>query len=209
MEPEGGSRDGEARLLELARSGNGDAFDQLVALNQDRIYGLLARLVGREEAEDLAQECFLRAWRALATFRGGAAFHTWLYRIALNLARSEGRSRKRRREFEVPAAALAAVREGPEGPEGAEMDCDGFEMPAVEARPEHAAEARERSELVQAALAGLSAENREVVVLRDVEGLDYDQIAPLVGASREAIKSRLHRARGELARQLRRMGCEL
>ena len=99
----------EARLLALARSGDSEAFDRLVELHQDRIFGLLLRLTGSvEEAEDLAQECFLRACRALDQFQGGSAFYTWLYRIALNLVRSGRRSDRRRRAKEVPMAVVAA-----------------------------------------------------------------------------------------------------
>jgi RNA polymerase sigma-70 factor, ECF subfamily len=196
----------EARLLAAARSGSSEAFDRLVELHQDRVYGLLLRLTGSpEEAEDLAQECFLRACRALDQFQGGSAFYTWLYRIALNLVRSGRRSDHRRREKEVPIATLAAgaVRHG-------EADDDGgMEMAAIQSGPDELAERREMIGKVQEALDGLSGDHREVVVLRDIEGLDYEEIAALVGASREAIKSRLHRARGELAGRLRGMGYEL
>jgi RNA polymerase sigma-70 factor (ECF subfamily) len=199
----------EEHLLAQAMWGDGEAFDLLVARHQDRIYGLLLRMVGDEaRAEDLAQECFLRAWRALGEFRGGSAFYTWLYRIALNLARSEGRTERRRREVEVPVGTLTGGRsdeedgEGP-GPAGA------MQIESLAAGPEELAHRRELVGRVQEALGELSSEYREVVVLRDVEGLDYDDIAALVGASREAIKSRLHRAREELAERLRRMGCEL
>ena len=195
----------EARLLALARAGSGEAFDELVAMHADRIYGLLVRLTGStQDAEDLAQECFLRAYRSLEGFRGGSAFYTWLYRIALNLARSGGRKAQRRKEVEVPMAAVTAGRKGSDG----EQDI-AIEMPALEPSPQELAHRREMVGKVEEVLTGMSAEHREVVVLRDVEGLDYDQIGHLVGASREAIKSRLHRARGELAARLKGMGCEL
>ncbi|HOX05668.1 MAG TPA: sigma-70 family RNA polymerase sigma factor [Planctomycetota bacterium] len=198
----------EARLLALARSGSSEAFDRLVELHQDRVYGLLLRLTGSaEDAEDLAQECFLRACRALDQFQGGSAFYTWLYRIALNLARSGHRSERRRRGREVPMAVLAgaAARQGDSGDDGD----GGIEMAAIESGPDELAERREMVRKVQEALEDLSGDHREVVVLRDIEGLDYEEIADLVGVSREAVKSRLHRARGELATRLRRMGCEL
>lgn len=196
----------EARLLALARAGSGEAFDELVARHADRIYTLLVRLTGSaEDAEDLAQECFLRAYRGLDAFRGGAAFYTWLYRIALNLARSGGRSKKRRREVEVPMAAVA-TRAADGASEGADVR---IEAAAVEAGPQELAERREMVQKVQEALEELSHEHREVVVLRDIEGLDYDQIGQLVGTTREAVKSRLHRARGVLAARLKGMGYEV
>jgi RNA polymerase sigma-70 factor (ECF subfamily) len=191
----------EARLLGLARAGNGEAFDELVALHADRIYGLLLRLTGSsQDAEDLAQECFLRAYRSLGSFRGGSAFYTWLYRIALNLARSSGRAKQRRKQVEVPMAAVAgSMQDQDRAAPGlqAEADCDG---------PEELAHRRETIGKVQEALEELSSDHREVVVLRDIEGMDYEQIGQLVGATREAVKSRLHRARGELAARLKGMG---
>jgi len=198
----------EARLLAQARSGSSEAFDRLVELHQDRVFGLLLRLTGSaEDAEDLAQECFLRACRALDQFQGGSAFYTWLYRIALNLARSGRRAERRRREKEVPMAALAASRG--QGEETGDGGNGGIEMAAIESGPGELAERREMVQKVQGALEGLSTDHREVVVLRDIEGLDYEEIAGLVGVSREAVKSRLHRARGELALRLKGMGYEL
>jgi RNA polymerase sigma-70 factor (ECF subfamily) len=198
----------EARLLAQARSGSSEAFDRLVELHQDRVYGLLLRLTGSaEDAEDLAQECFLRACRALDQFQGGSAFYTWLYRIALNLARSGRRTEHRRREKEVPMAVLAGGR-GRNEDAGEDGD-GGIEMAAIESGPDELAERREMVRKVQGALEDLSTEHREVVVLRDIEGLDYEEIAGLVGVSREAVKSRLHRARGELASRLKGLGYEL
>jgi RNA polymerase sigma-70 factor (ECF subfamily) len=199
----------EAGLLAQAMRGDGEAFDLLVARHQDRIFGLLLRMVGDEgRAEDLAQECFMRAWRALGEFRGGSAFYTWLYRIALNLARSEGRTERRRREVEVPVGTLSSGRSRP-NEEGGDDPGGAVEVESLAAGPDELAHRREMVGRVQEALGELPGEYREVVVLRDVEGLDYDEIAALVGASREAVKSRLHRAREELAGRLRRMGCEL
>ncbi len=202
MKPAGTRAREEARLLALARAGSGEAFDQLVALNADRIHGLLVRLTGsREDAEDLAQECFLRAYRSLDGFRGGAAFYTWLYRIAVNLARSAGRSKQRRKEVEVPMTTVAVRRETDGGQPDARI-----EAAAIQDTPEEAARRQEAIAKVQEALEELSHEHREVVVLRDLEGMDYEQIGQLVGATREAVKSRLHRARGELAARLKGMG---
>jgi RNA polymerase sigma-70 factor (ECF subfamily) len=202
MKAEGTRAREEARLLAMARAGSGEAFDELVAMYSGRIFALLTRLTGStEDAEDLAQDCFLRAYRSLGSFRGGSAFYTWLYRIALNLARSKGRTKRRRREVEVPMAAVAAVRR---------VDQDGepdarIEV-AVEDSPEEAMQRREMLARVQEALGELNHEHREVVVLRDIEGMDYEQIGQLVGATREAVKSRLHRARGQLAARLKGLG---
>ena len=201
MKAEGARARDEARLLAMARAGSGEAFDGLVGLHADRIHALLARLTGSpEDAEDLAQECFLRAYRSLGSFRGGSAFYTWLYRIAVNLARSGGRSRQRRREVEIPMVAVAARRVDDDGEPDARIEA------AVLDNPEDAVHRREMLARVQEALGELNHEHREVVVLRDIEGLDYEQIGQLVGATREAVKSRLHRARGQLAARLKGLG---
>jgi RNA polymerase sigma-70 factor (ECF subfamily) len=202
MKAAGGRAREEAKLLAMARAGSGEAFDELVGLHADRVYALLVRLTGSpEDAEDLAQECFLRAYRSLGSFRGGSAFYTWLYRIAVNLARSGGRSKQRRREVEVPMVAVVGRRA-----DGDDGDADARIEAAVQETPEDLVQRREMLGRVQEALAELSDDHREVVVLRDIEGLDYEQIGQLVGATREAVKSRLHRARGELAARLKGLG---
>jgi len=180
-------------LLARARGGDGEAFDAIVLRYQDRVYNLLLRLcASASEAEDLTQEAFLKAYRALSKFHGESAFYTWLYRIAVNAHRSRRRSEGRRRQVEQPEAVLETA----DGEFRREAEAPG-------ASPEEEAVRREAHARVKRELDRIPEEYREVIVLRDVEGLEYDAIAEVVGASRSAVKSRLHRARQSLAAQLK------
>lgn len=179
----------EAALLARSRSGDTAAFGRLVELYADRVVTVCARMVGdRAAAEDLAQEAFVKAWQSLASFDGRSAFYTWLYRIAMNLCLSE--RRRPRRVMSMTDEALADRRV------------------SSEARPGDAAELKEEHARVLAALAELDEEHRAVVVLRDVQGLDYEEIAGILGVPRGTVKSRLHRGRMELRERLRVQGAE-
>jgi RNA polymerase sigma-70 factor (ECF subfamily) len=168
---------GEASLVAAARDGEQKAFGELVTRHQDRIYGLALRLTGdAEEASDLAQEAFLKAWRGMRSFRGGSSFYTWVFRITVN----EARSRMRYHAVRPVAQSLDEVAVGrPSRGEGP---------------PEHAAR-MERKEIVERALARLAPEQRMMVILRDLEGRDYAEIADLLACPRGTVKSRLHRGR--------------
>ena len=188
----------DEQLIRQAAQGNADAFGALALRYQDRVFNLLAHFCGAEdEAEDLAQETFLRAYRALGAFRQGSKFYTWLFRIAMNAAFSRRRQDVRRKRHEGgrldapcdPAAEGAALRETL--PDSAAAD------PAADFEKE---QLRER---VRESLQQLDPDYRSIVLLRDVEGLDYDAIAETLALSRAAVKSRLHRARLELARLLK------
>ncbi len=188
----------EAQLLAAARGGDGQAFDELVSRHADRVYGLLLRhTASPEEAEDLAQECFLRAFKGLDSFRGGASFFTWVYRIAVNLSHSNRRSMGRRRKMEVQMSSAGS---------GQDDDEREMQFAAEESPPDQPLHQQETINLVQEALATLKDDYRQIVILRDVQGMDYEGIAALAGITRQAVKSRLHRARGELALVLQRMG---
>ena len=170
------SPDGE--LVRRAAEGSGEAFDSLVLRYQDRVYGLALRLTRRpEEAEDVAQEAFLKAYRALPSFRGRSAFYTWLFRITFNAAHSRLRSLGRLRARETASP--------------------------TEPDPASSVETSDSAERVRRAVDALDEANRAVVVLREIEGLSYEEIAEVTGASRAAVKSRLHRARTELAGTLK------
>jgi RNA polymerase sigma-70 factor (ECF subfamily) len=173
----------EHELIARARSGDEDAFAQLVRAHADRVYGSVRRFgLDAGEAEEVTQEVFLRAWRGLARFQQRAQFSTWLYRIAFN----EAQRRLSRRPpptvepdpgGEDPAAAI------PEAPHLA---------------PEARALDREFETTLRRALAGLPAEWRAAVVLRDIEGLSTEEAAAVVGIRQAAFKSRLHRGRMQL-----------
>jgi RNA polymerase sigma-70 factor (ECF subfamily) len=173
----------EHELLERARSGDEDAFAQLVAAHADRVYGALRRFgLDSSEAEDVAQEVFLRAWRGLAAFQERAQLSTWLYRIAFNEA-------QRRLSRRPPPAAE---------PQGDGDDLVSSVPEAPHLGPVEQALDREFETLLEQALAKLPAEWRAAVVLRDVEGLSTEQAAAVVGLRQAAFKSRLHRGRMQL-----------
>jgi RNA polymerase sigma-70 factor, ECF subfamily len=170
----------EHELLERARSGDEDAFAQLVAAHADRVYGALRRFgLDSGQAEDVAQEVFLRAWRGLAAFQQRAQLSTWLYRIAFN----EAQRRLSRR---------APLRAEPQ-PDGDDLVSSVPEAPHL--GPEEQALDREFETLLEQALAELPVEWRAAVVLRDIEGLSTEQAAAVVGVRQAAFKSRLHRGR--------------
>ena len=162
------------------------AYDRLVLKYQDRIFNLAFRMVGdREDAADLSQDIFLRAFRAIDRFRGDCAFYTWLYRIALNTIRDFGRKLARKKSVERNVIA-------------------GNPYPvAVEAPgPAEKASGAERRELVSRAIADLDEEHRTLVVLRDIDGRDYGEIAAILDCPKGTVKSRLHRARLALREKL-------
>jgi RNA polymerase sigma-70 factor (ECF subfamily) len=175
----------EAVLVERLRSGDAHAFEEMVVAYQHRVFGVALRMLGNAaEAEDVAQEVFLRVHRAVAGFRGDAKLSTWLYAITSRacLSRLAAGDRRFRREGEE---TLVSLRDG-------------------EADP---AAALERSELEGAlgrAIAGLPEERRIVVVLRDVEGLSYEEIAEALALPVGTVRSRLHRARMDLKEKLER-----
>ena len=186
----------EAQFIERLRAGEAAAFDHLVNERSGDIYALLYRLTeDEEEARDLAQETFLQAFRCVHQFRGEANVKTWLYRIAINLARNRWRWWTRRRRSltssldggdEYSQSLLATLRD------------------SREPDPEQNALRHEREQILQTALGKLRRNYREVVVLRDVEGLSYEEVAAALSLSIGTVKSRLSRAREELRRTLER-----
>jgi RNA polymerase sigma-70 factor (ECF subfamily) len=176
----GGDGD-ERRLVDAARRGDPRAFEALVVKHQDRIFRFVQRLVGPEAVEDLAQEVFIRAFRSIGDFKGESSFYTWLYKIALNLCRNHYRTKGRRPAGEPldensPVNALAAG----------------------EASPEEAVFRREFWAVLQSALDGLPAEQREAVVLCDLEGMSYEEMAALTGVPIGTVRSRIFRGRRAL-----------
>jgi RNA polymerase sigma-70 factor (ECF subfamily) len=178
----------DSALLEQCRRGDMQAFGALVAKYQDRIFNMVFRMCGRRaDAEELAQETFLKALERIGQFRGQSQFYTWLFRIAANLTISH-----RRRGGRVRFQSLS----GPEEFEQSQADA----LTAAVARkrspaPEAAAMAAETGRRVMDALEELDDEFRLVVVLSDMEEMDYAQISDVLGVPIGTVKSRLHRAR--------------
>jgi RNA polymerase sigma-70 factor, ECF subfamily len=175
----------ERELIRKARAGNPDAFAELVAGHADRVYGALRRFgLDPGEADEVAQEVFLRAWRGLARFEERARFSTWLYRIAFNEA-------QRRLARRAPPAVAVEPDDGRTDPV--------LSLPeAPHLAPEAQALGREFERAVVAALDQLPVRLRAAVVLRDIEGLSTEEAAEVVGVGQAAFKSRLHRGRMQL-----------
>ena len=187
--------DEDGMLVERFRAGDEAAFDALVRRNQDRVYGLLWRMLGnREDALETAQDTFVRAYRGIDGFRAEARFSTWVYGIALNLARNRLRDRSRKgRDRGVSLETL-------------ETDAPGA-MPATTADcPRAAAEQGELEAALAACLEHLPETLRGAFALRVFEGLAYDEIADAMECPRGTVKSRLNDARRRLAECLERRG---
>ncbi|CAN5734930.1 sigma-70 family RNA polymerase sigma factor [soil metagenome] len=166
-------------LVERAVAGDLDAFNEIVALYQDYLFALVVRVVrDREAAADAVQEAFFSCYRNLARFRG-EYFRSWLTRIALNAATDVLRYRKRRPADPYP-----------------EWEDDSWQPPAGEdASPEREAMRRNTSRVLGEALAQITDDQRRAIVLYDVEGFDYQEIADMTGVSLGTVKSRIHRGR--------------
>jgi RNA polymerase sigma-70 factor, ECF subfamily len=176
-----------ARLMRQAQQGDRLAFGQIVTLYQDRIYNATLRLVGDvEEARELTQEAFTRALVKLEDFRGDSQPYTWLFRIAVNLSISRLRKVQRHREFSID-----------------ENTGENGSRASRSPQPLEAMEKRERDQEVLAALGRLDTDYRAVLVMRDIEGFDYQQMASVLDLPLGTLKSRLFRARLALRDELK------
>lgn len=183
----------EAELIQAARSGDQEAFDRLVETHQGKVYALAYRMTGnREDAADLTQEAFLNAWRGLASFQSQSAFATWLYRLTSNACIDFLRREKRRSALSITVEDDAQERQA--------------EIPDLRHSPEQELERQESRQAVRQGLAALSSEHREVLVLRELEGLSYQEIAQQLGLEEGTVKSRIARARMSLREFLLKSG---
>ena len=176
----------DAELVARARDGDADAFEALVREHTPPLYRLLARMLGNPAAaEDVTQECFVRAWRALPNFRGEAKFSTWLYRIAVNEG-SRFLARESRREVLAYDDVL-------------------LEVPDLGRQTAELAEAGELREQLERFIAELPGHYRAAVVLRDIEGFSNEEAAEMLELDLRNFKSRLHRGRMALRRRLEQL----
>ena len=197
--PGPGGADPDGALIDRARGGDPAAFDALVLRHQDRVYAVCLRMCGHaESARDAAQDAFVKAWKALPRFEGRAQFGTWVYRIAINVSLSMRRADKVRPDRRaVGIDATPGEGDGAEGGRVAEPASTG---PA----PGHAIERDEARAAVAAAIADLEDEFRSAVVLRDIDGRSYEEIAEILQVPVGTGRSRIHRGRETLRRTLER-----
>jgi RNA polymerase sigma-70 factor (ECF subfamily) len=183
------------QFLERLKRGEVAAFEQLVAEHTSDVYALLYRLTSdTEEARDLTQETFLRAFQSISGFRGDANLKTWIYRIAVNQARNRWRWwRRRKRDVTV---SLDATDDRHAQPLAATLRNDD----AID--PEQETLGKEREGQLREALLGLRRSYREAVILRDVEGFSYEEVADTLQISIGTVKSRISRGRLEMRRKL-------
>ncbi len=177
-------------LVEQVQQGDKRAFDLLVLKYQHKVVALVERFVkDRTEAEDVAQDAFIRAYRALANFRGDSAFYTWLYRIAVNTAKNYLVAKGRR-------------------PPSSDLDAEEAELYYQEqglteqATPESELERDQVEVALQQALQGLSDDLRMAITLRELEGMSYEEIAEVMDTPIGTVRSRIFRAREAIARQI-------
>ena len=175
----------DRKLVRALRARDEDAFRELVNLYQRKVFNIVFRILNdRQEAEDVAQEVFITVFKHIDQFRGDAKFSTWLYRIATNHARNRIKylSRRARKQHQD-------ISDTPEG------DMEVNPLGAAVSRPDRQAQANQLEEIIQAGLSQLQSEHREIVVLRDIENLSYQEISEITGLAEGTVKSRLFRAR--------------
>jgi RNA polymerase sigma-70 factor (ECF subfamily) len=186
-----GSLDPDFSLVSRCLRGDEPAWEELVRLHTRRVYGLCFRFTGSgSEAQDLTQEVFLRVFRTLKTFRSTeGSFATWLARVTRNLLIDHYRRTRQERVTDSIEGQLATIEEAGSG---------------ATPRPDHAVAGREASEILQATLQKLSPDLREAVILRDLQEMEYREIADVLRIPEGTVKSRINRGRAELARHLRK-----
>ena len=184
-------------LIRNFQSGEKSAFDQLVIRHKDRIFNLCYRMLGDyNEANDYAQETFIKAFKSLKGFRFESSFSTWLYRIAVNNCKNRLNSLEKR--YQVKMISI-------ETPKYTGENNPFFEIRDDSPSPANGLERKEKAVLIQTAINSLPAEQKMVVILRDIEGRSYEEIAETTGLALGTVKSRLARGRMELKIKLRKI----
>jgi len=184
------TREEESRIIAQVVAGDGNAFEFLVLKNQRRVYHLCLRMTGNpSDAEDLAQEAFIKAYNNLASFKGESGFSQWLYRLASNVCIDHLRREKRR-----DIGSLTYVDDL-----GVALE---IELPDERFTPEGSLERRQTQESIQRGLDTLSIEHRRILIMREIEGLSYEEIGIHLDLSPGTVKSRISRARQSLSKFL-------
>ncbi|MGH8048476.1 MAG: RNA polymerase sigma factor [Chthoniobacterales bacterium] len=187
----------ESDLVKKSRAGDTSAFDRLITLHRDRVYMIANNILrNNEDALDVAQNTFLRAWKNLARFDGSAPFGGWIARIATNASIDLIRRRQSHPQTEFEAVPMA-------------IDAASRTTPSRPAKPGESIDREEIRKRFQSALATLSAEHRAVIVLKEIEDLSYQEIADSIGCSIGTVMSRLFYARKKLQTELRDLYEEL
>lgn len=183
----------EKQLIQQAAAGDAAAFEALVLRYQAQVYSLAYRMVGNEaDAQDLAQEAFVRAWRALDSFQFSSQFSTWLYRLTSNICIDFLRAQKKRKHV-----SLTVLQDDEQ---------QQWDMPDQKPLPEEQIIATEEHEALANAIAALDPEHRQVLILRIVNDCSYQQISQIMGIREGTVKSRLSRAREQLRKKLAQSG---
>jgi RNA polymerase sigma-70 factor (ECF subfamily) len=186
----------DAELVRRFKEGDRAAYSEIVRRYQDRVFTLCLRWMGgdRQVAEEVAQDVFLALYRSLSRFRGDAQLSTWIYRVVINHCKNRRLYRKRRHMDQH------------EGLEGESTDPDAAARQIADDGPgtDASLHAQQAGHLLQEALERLDDEQRQIIVLRDVQDLSYEEIADILDLPRGTVKSRLHRARASLAQLLGR-----
>ena len=180
----------EAEIVRRVLEGDADAFGAIVDEYQKNVYNLALRMTGNpEDAQDMSQEAFIKAFNSLASFRGDSKLSVWLYRIVSNVCLDFLRSRKRRQTVSLNM-------------DDGEGGSSELEIPDLSAMPEEELNRRLTREAVRKGLLSLPEDQREILLLRKIEGLSYDEIAQALGLEAGTVKSRIFRARKRLCAQL-------
>ena len=188
-------RESDQVLVERVQAGDKKAFDLLVSKYHQRVIRLISRLVRNPaEVEDIAQEAFIKAYRSIGQFRGDSAFYTWLYSIAVNSAKNALMASNRR---PIPMSDLMKSDENEEGEAWPVESAIDFQT------PEALLASRQVAQTVDAAIQSLAEDLRTAIMLREIEGLTYEEIAEAMNCPIGTVRSRIFRARETIAKQLR------
>ncbi len=175
----------ERKLVRALRARDEDAFCELVLQYQHKVFNVIYRILGdRQEAEDVSQEVFITVFKHIEQFRGDAKFSTWIYRIATNHARNRIKYLSRRARKQHQDLGDTPERDMLDNPLGSTLE-----------RPDRQAQAHQLEIIIQQGLNQLASEHREIIVLRDIENLSYQEISEITGLAEGTVKSRLFRAR--------------